>query len=330
MPLNIFYREPNPDRWLKFDRYPRQLIRRIIRGRPRPGGVMMVALELLKGLDILKIPYRFNDFKYICKHPNELACIIGKPQLLFDKKWKNPILFGAGVFSHPKDCPDLFDKYPNVKKILVPGDWMQQMFEKYYGSKVVTWPVGIDTQKWHQGIKAADKRFDFLIYDKIRWKHNHYNDTLVKPIKDHLSLSGKTFSTIKYGAYTHAELMQKISVSEAVIFLCEHETQGLAYQQILSTNTPILAWDRGGMWQDPSYYPDKVKFEPVSSVPYWDKRCGVKFTDATNFISGLRTFINKQQNLEFAPRDYILKNLSLEVCAQKYVDIALNVIAGLP
>ena len=43
-----------------------------------------------------------------------------------------------------------------------------------------------------------------------------------------------------------------------MIFLCEHETQGIAYQQALSRNVPILAWDRGGDWQDPTYYPERV------------------------------------------------------------------------
>ncbi len=288
----------------------------------------MVALNLMKGLDKLNIPYRFNNFKYINKHPDELACIIGKPQLLFEREWKNPILFGAGIFSHPVDCPDIFYKYPNLKKILVPGEWMKQMFKPFYGSNVISWPVGIDTQKWHPDIKLANKQFDFLIYDKIRWEHNHYNNTLILPIKDHLLSAGKTFSIIKYGSYTHAELMQKIAVSKAVIFLCEHETQGLAYQQILSTDTPILAWERGGMWQDPSYYPHKVQFEPVSSVPYWDEQCGLKFKDAKDFRSVLNKFCDKQKKNGFAPRNYILKNLSLEVCAQKYVEIVQSIIAG--
>ena len=54
--INIFYEEPDPDRWMKFDRYPRRWIRRILRGKTKAGGVMMVALELIKGLEQLNIP----------------------------------------------------------------------------------------------------------------------------------------------------------------------------------------------------------------------------------------------------------------------------------
>jgi hypothetical protein len=35
-----------------------------------------------------------------------------------------------------------------------------------------------------------------------------------------------------------------------MLFLCEHETRGLAYQEALASNVPILAWDTG-FWLDP-------------------------------------------------------------------------------
>ena len=114
-------------------------------------------------------------------------------------------------------------------------------------------------------------------------------------------------------------MKDKLSNSKSVIFLCEHESQGLAYQQILSTGTPILAWERGGYWQDPYYYPEKVKFKPVSAVPYWDNRCGVKFTSADDFDKQLQAFLTGLSG--FNPRSYIMKNLTLEVCAKKYLEI---------
>ena len=178
-PLNIFYQEPDPDRWFKYDRYPRRVIRRIIRGKSRPGGQKMVFLNLKKGLDKLQYPYRVNDFKYARKHPEELICIIGKPNVLFDNHWKNPILFGASVFSHPIDCPNLFEKYP-VKKILVPGEWVRKMFEPYYGENVVAWPVGIDVDYWSPSHEK--KTFDFLIYDKVYWDRKEREKDLISPI----------------------------------------------------------------------------------------------------------------------------------------------------
>ncbi|WP_316773178.1 hypothetical protein [Pedobacter frigiditerrae] len=319
--LSLFYEEPDFDRWIKFDRYPRKIIRNLIRGKSRPGGVMMIALELMKGLDKLGIRYRFNDYDYAKKNPNELIGIIGKPNVIFENKFRNPILFGAGIFSHPIEYPNLLQEYPNIKKILVPGEWMRDMFRSFYGAKVLSWPVGIDTDKWNPGIKKNKLSIDFLIYEKILWNKEDKYVSILNPIKKILTARGLNYKILNYGSYTHEELLKVLSESKASIFLGEHETQGLAYQQILSTGTPILAWDSGGYWLDPMFFPDKVKYKPVSSVPYWDERCGEKFISIDDFSSALTQFIKKAQSGVYKPREFIKENLTLEICAQKYVDI---------
>jgi len=217
-PLNLFFEEPDPDRWFKYDHYPRSIIRRLLRGKARPGGVMMIAINLMRGLDKLGQSYRFNDYRYIKKHPHEIACIIGKPQLVFERKWQNPIILGAGIYSHPIECLDLFERYPNVKRLLVPGEWMCDMFMPAYGNKVLPWPVGIDTEQW----KPYDsvRKVDFLIYDKIRWQHELMDKELVAPIIKVLDEQKLSYHFIKYGQYTHDELTEKLKVSKSVIFHC--------------------------------------------------------------------------------------------------------------
>lgn len=326
VPLNIFYQEPDPDRWIKYDRHFRKVIRRVIRGKTRPGGMMMVALQLMQGLDQIGYPYRFNDFRYAAQHTDEPVCIIGKPQLLFNRRWKNPIVFGPGTYSHPLDCPHLFLNYPNVKKFVVHSNWMYKMFEPFYGKEnIAIWPVGIDTIKWKPIIKQNSPVFNFLIYDKILWDRELNYKILLFPLIEELKARGFTYTVIKYGSYNHGSLIDKLSKSKAVIFLCEHETQGLAYQQILSVGVPILAWDQGGTWKDPSFYPHKVRFESVSSVPYWDDRCGLKFRDINDFKQQLPLFVEKLDNRVFIPRDYILENLELGQQSAKFAEIVQGV-----
>ena len=318
-PLNLFYEEPDPDRWIPFDRYPRQIIRRIVRGKPRPGGQTRVFLNLCAGLDKLNISYRVNDYQYIQKHPDEVACIIGKPHLLDKIKWKNRILFGASIFSHPIENQELLQLFP-IAKILVPGEWMRKMFEPYYGNQVLAWSVGIDTDKW-MPTSSEHKDIDILVYDKVRWEHERYEVELINPIQAYLKEKRFKVETIRYGFYREENFHSLLNRSKAMIFLCEHETQGIAYQQALSCNVPILAWDRGGFWQDPSYYPHKVKYSPVSSVPYWDEHCGNKFKDIDDFFVELQEFLVKLESNQFFPRNYILNNLTLEKCAQNYIEI---------
>ncbi len=321
--LNLFYEEPEGDRWFPLDRYPRRIIRRIVRGKPRPGGQMRVFLNLCAGLERISIPYRVNDYRYIQQHPEEIACIIGKPHVLDKIKWKNPLLFGAAVFSHPCDDPQLLERLP-IGKVLVPGEWMRKMWEPYYGDKVLAWPVGIDTDEWIP-LPHENKDIDILLYDKILWEYERHKDEIVAPVQVHLEQHSLKVAIIRYGFYREEEFHSLLGKSKAMVFIGQHETQGIAYQQALSCGVPILAWDQGGFWLDPSYFPHKVQFAPVSSVPYWDERCGVKFKYISEFPTKLEEFLDKLNHQQFAPRDYILENLTLEKCAKHYVDIFVQV-----
>ena len=321
--LNLFYEEPESDRWLPGDRFPRKIIRRLVRGKPRIGGQKRVFLNLCAGLDKLGISYRVNNYRYIQNHSEEQACIIGKPHVLDKINWKNPIVFGASVFSHPSDDLNLFKRLP-IEKILVPGEWARKMFEPYYGDRVAAWSVGIDTELWKPNIDI-DKDIDILLYDKVRWEHDIYEQKLINPIVEKLTSLGLKTHVIRYGFYEEEEFHSLLERSKAMIFLCEHETQGIAYQQALSCGVPILAWDRGGYWQDPNYFPDRVKYKSVSTVPYWDNRCGLKFQNIEEFNHKLDLFLDLLYSNKFAPREYILENLTLEKCAQNYLELLATI-----
>src|SRR5579871_1240340 len=203
MTLNIFYEEPDQDRWFPLDRYPRRLMRRLRRGQPRPGGQRRVFLNLCAGLDRIGVPYLVNDYRRAKHNPSELACIVGKPQVLDAVQWKNPILFGAAVFSHPVDDPYLLDRL-RVRRVLLPGAWMKEMWKPHWDEPIAVWPVGIDTERWRPA-SAMEKRFDVLLYDKVRWERDRYGPLLLDPIRRKLRKSGRTWREIRYGEYREEE-----------------------------------------------------------------------------------------------------------------------------
>jgi hypothetical protein len=315
--LNIYYQELEQDRWLPFDRYPRRVVRRLLRGRPQAGGQKRIFLNLCAGLDRIGVRYRVNDYDHARRNPEEVACIIGKPFVLDKIMWKNPILFGAAVYSHPLDDPSLMQRLP-VAQVVVPGPWMKEMCKPYWGDAVAAWPVGIDTDLW-QPTDATRKTTDVLIYDKVRWEHDRYETALIEPVRAALRARGRSVREIRYGWYREQDFRTALAECRTMIFLCEHETQGIAYQQALSCNVPILAWDRRGYWQDPTYYPDKVKFEPVTSVPYWDDRCGRTFEHTDEFAAEWDRFWEEYRGSRFSPRNYILETLTLERSARHYL-----------
>lgn len=319
--LNLFYQEtPDTDRWIPFDRFPRRAIRRIVRGSPRPGGQTRVYLNLRAGLDRLGVAYRVNDFRHARRNPGELACIVGRPHVLDLIHWNNPIMFGAAVFSHPTDDPTLIERL-DIRRVLVPGEWMRLMCEPYWAGRVAAWPVGIDTETWRPS-SEAHKDIDVLFYDKVRWERDRFRQELIDPVLSVLQRHGANIATLRYGHYGEQDFHSLLRRSRAMIFLCEHETQGIAYQQALASGVPILAWDRGGYWQDPAYFPHRVKFGPVSCVPYWDERCGMKFERAAEFEACFMEFSEGVREGRYSPREFILENLTLEKCANDYMSFA--------
>ncbi|TWA92653.1 glycosyltransferase [Bradyrhizobium stylosanthis] len=319
MVLNLFFEERD-DRWFPGDRHIRPLLRRLVKGESFISGQRRVLLNLCAGLDRLGIRYRVNDYRYIQKHPEELACIIGRPFVLDWFKWKNPLLLGVAMYDHPVDAPERLNEL-QVKRVLVPCAWYADMFRPHW-PHVEAWPVGIDTDLWTPA-PADGKSVDVLLYDKVRWDYDRYEPDLIEPIRRHLEASGRTVEVIRYGHYKEADYKAALARCRSMIFLCEHESQGIACQQALSSGVPVFAWDRGGPWQDPKYFPHKVQYEGgVSSVPYFDARCGMTFTDAASFTSGWSKFWSHVSAGDFAPRDYMVENLTLDKGAQHYYEIA--------
>ena len=321
MVLNLFYEEKD-DRWFRGDRHLRPLLRRLLLGKPWISGQQRVFLNLCAGLDRLGIRYRVNDYRYIRKHPDELACIIGRPFVLDRMAWKNPILLGVAMYNHPIDAPDLFSRAP-IKHIVMPCEWYVEMCRPGWPS-IEAWPVGIETDIWTPA-PAAQKSVDVLLYDKVRWEHERYEPELIEPIRAHLRAKGISFEELRYGSYKEDDYQAALARCRTMVFLCEHESQGIACQQALASNVPVFAWDRGGLWQDPNYYPHKVKFDGVTSVPYWDERCGMKFTNAEGFKARWADFWSHSKSGDFKPRDYIMDNLTLEKGALHYYRIAQGV-----
>jgi hypothetical protein len=327
VPLNLFYGEPDPDRWVPGDRWVRRVVRRVVRGRPRMSGQRRVFVNLVAGLDRLGVPYRLNDYAHARRHPEEVACIVGKPFVLDRMAWRNPILFGAAVFSHPSDDPDLLRRLP-VERVLVPGEWMRRMFAPHYGAdRVFAWPAGTDTEHWAPA-PGTQKDVDLLVYAKPLWNPERFDRETLGPALLLAARRGLRTAVLRYGSYHEDEYRDLLARSRAMLFLCPHESQGIAYQQALSCGVPLLAWDPGGPWPDPNYYPHRVKFGPVSSVPYWDARCGVTFADLGQLEPALDRFWVGVQANSFHPRAYVLDHLTLEGSASAYLSHVAAVAAA--
>jgi glycosyltransferase involved in cell wall biosynthesis len=314
--LCLYYRvEPERDRWLPGDRFVRPAVRRLVRGRPRRGGVEKVFHNLCLGLERLGVPYSVN-LPFQDLRSDDHVGMLGRGRYSLEGYNRpNPVVAGIGLMSHPAEWPSLLQDYP-VMKYLQHSQWTNDLYKRFYGDRCAIWPVGIDIETWKP--VEIEKDIDFLLYDKVFWDRPRREMELFKPVRAALSARNRSFEELRYGEYEEEEFRRLLARSKAMIFLSEHESQGLAYQECLSFGVPVLAWDQG-WWQDPNRFRWGTPDVPATSVPYFDARCGETFRDATEYLAKLDGFLHRLERRDFRPRDYMLENLTLEGCARKFL-----------
>lgn len=314
----LFYREYEVDRALPGDRYLKRLVRPLynrLHHRQKVTGFGVSFAMLCKGLQRAGYTVHRNRYALARANPRYPIGIVGGPKILEDWRLPNPAILGPSLFDQPGLAPTLFDD-TRFKAYVCLGRWTYDMFEAAYRGRCLTWFAGIDSEAWPD-LSGRPKDLDFLIYDKVRWDHDHYQTTLINPVIQTLDARGLSHHTIRYRHHDHESFRTHLARARGLIFLCENETQGIAYQEAMASNVPVLAWDRG-YWADPQW---KLHFEtppPASSVPFFSEACGERFVGMPEFSDRLDRFLALRAT--YQPRRYVVENLSLERSAALYTD----------
>lgn len=270
-------------------------------GTSKMNGPRKVIDNLFKSLDQESIPYAINveeykynfllhyDYRGYLKHSKlELEnCIIGPQIWFFDE--------------HVKELQRNPERY---KSIIVPSDWVKNLaVEKFGFNKVDVWPVGIDHSNLNKNV-----RYDCLVYFKRRTQEE------LGEVTRFLEKRNLTYNVVSYGNYHESDLELLASQSRFCFLLNGTESQGIAVQEIMDLNVPLLVWDLE-YWNDQgSQY--KV---PASSVPYWSDLCGERF-----FTRGEleKTFDRFYSNIDiYNPQKYVEENLSFKASVNKLLEI---------
>ena len=314
----LYYRKPpETDRWLPGDRYPRAAIRRLIRGRPRAGGIDRVFLNLCAGLDRLGVSYVVNlPFREL--RPDDRVGVLGRGRSCLDGYDRDiPIVAGIGLMTHPSEWPSLCDDYP-VATYLQHSEWTRALYLPYFGERCGIWAAGIDV-KWWSPDPSREKTHDVLVYDKVSWDRDRWQRELLEPVATALRARGLRTISYRYGEYSPDEFRDALRGARAMLFLSPHESQGFAYLEALSTGVPVLAWDPG-IWMDPNRFSWGVENAPATSVPFFDERCGLRFSSASELGSALDALLDGLEANAFRPRDLVLESLTLETSATHFLE----------
>lgn len=288
---------------------------RTLRGKQVHTGFYTAFLSLVSCLEKAGCDVRVNDFAAARARPKYPIGVAGYPSVLKAVDLPNPAIFGPGDYGYP-DASVKVAQDERYKLLIQPGEWYCQYYRPYNGDKLRPWPVGIDTDLWPDW-SAEPKSLDFIVYDKIRWFREDRVPAILDTLVDALRSDGRSTETLRYGHHLLSQWRDALRRARAVLFLCEHETQGIAYQEALAAGVPVLAWDEGKL-TDPRQTPFAKDDLVVSSVPYFDDRCGMRFKLA-EFNQVYPEFWRRLDR--FRPREYVVEQLSMSRAAKAYLSL---------
>ena len=284
---------------------------RNLRGLQVRTGFYTAFRSLAKSLRVAGYEVRVNDFDFARAHPAHPIGLCGYPSVLEKTDaLANPRIFGPGDFGPPNGVAAVAAD-ERFKILTHPSSWFVELYRPYCGDKLAVMFVGIDLHQWRSW-RDEPKTLDFVIYDKLRWYRDERVPAILERVQHALDARGLSHETLRYGHHNLAHFRATLKPSRAMIFLCEHETQGLAYQEAMAADVPILAWDEG-IFVDPGLAPFAQTKLDVKTAPYFDERCGMTFK-LEDFEEKLEAFQRARDG--FAPRAYVSEALSLPIAAK--------------
>jgi len=234
------------------------------------------------------------------------------------KKYPNTkFIFGPHFSVFPQE--QQMQMITGKKSIYIqPSDWAKNAWYLFdfcrQNIRIKTLPFGVDTNTFNE-IKPICERNNVFIYFKRRQQKE------LDFIQNFLKKNGYNFVVFDYvNRYSESDYVNYLHNSKFGIWLDAHESQGFALQEALSCNVPLLVWSVTSMNQEEGgNYGDIT----ASTIPYWDNRCGESFTDALQLQPKFNKLV---KNIDtYKPREFILDNLSIEKCSQKFIELVAKI-----
>lgn len=223
-------------------------------------------------------------------------------------------IFGPHFHVFPDDR--LIPIKGNNSVYIQPSEWVLKFWSDNIKYKVVNGlniqklPFGVDTVKFDK-YKDLSERNKIFIYFKNR---DPIDLTFIKNFMNSKNIEYKIFSY--NDRYSEEDYINYLRESLYGIWVGGHESQGFALQEALSCDVPLLVWNIKSMNQE---YGSNYEDIPAKTNSYWHERCGEEFFNSLELEPIYYKFINNLEN--YKPREFILENLSLEICENKLIDI---------
>ena len=219
-----------------------------------------------------------------------------------------------------------FSIFPNNKLLSInnihknsvyiqPSVWVCQLWKNYGAENIISikdFPFPVELEKFTPSHHS--QKNEVFIYFKRR---NPQELDHVKRFLNNKNITYKVFDYVQ--KYSEEDYLKCLQNAKYGIIIDAHESQGLAIEEALACNVPLLVWNVSFMSQEHgSNYPNI----PCTNIAYWDERCGEYFYKVEEFETTYNEFIAKLET--YCPRAYIMENLSPQKCGQRFIELVAS------
>ena len=266
-------------------------------------GPYKVIVNLIESLEYTNTAYSINEEKY---DYNYLVHYGKEGHGKHEKLEHNSCVIGPQIWPFDVYGQFLKDNPQYYKKLIVPSispkiSFVEQGFDE---NKISIWTVGI------KDINVNRTGNKILVYFKQRSEED------LKFVIDFIENKGYEYEVLRYEHYSQDQFYSSLENCSHGIIVGRPETQGIAYQEMMSSDLPLLLWDVNE-WYDYGLPNPYQKYPNPSLAHYFSNECGEKFYTKDEFGE----VFDKFMNTNYSPKEYVEKELSYEISVKKLISI---------
>ena len=269
-------------------------------------GHAAVTRSLIDGLRKINASFNYNP-NYLSQLADRIIVLSGartlKQLIRLKRKGKIRKLFaGPNIVVFPSDFDSLIAA-PEIDYVITPSDWVMNLYgeeKPFLRERCFSWPAGVDTEFWRPKSEVA--RENILIY----YKPSIGMSESIQPYIEYLRGIGWRVNVIQYGLYVYSKYLEELEKSCLMVGFSAGESQGIGLAEAWSVDVPTL------LWENTSNICNGRSFNS-STAPYLNKKNGLFFKNIEEFKVQFLFWSNHSN--EFSARDWVLKNMSDEICA---------------
>ena len=199
-----------------------------------------------------------------------------------------------------------------------PSDWARMAWVRHplflapRAITLETLPFGVDTHKFQPAQQLPPSPPDQRVFVYLK-RRLHAEFAFALQFLQSINIHDAVIFDVTLG-YNEEDYLACLRAAKFGLWIGSHESQGFALLECLSCNVPLLLWDATSMAQEIGGNHPHV---PATSAPYWDARCGEKFTDKHQLADAYHTLAQNIDNHAYSPRQFVLDNVGVDVCEER-------------